>query len=823
MLNKPEILAPAGTVESVRAAVNAGADAVYVGGNMFSARAFAGNFDTNELLDTIDYCHIHNVKLYMAVNTLLKNNELSMLTDYMEPFVKQGVDGVIIQDMGVFRILKKAFPELPLHGSTQMSITSSYGAEFLRNLGFTRFVPARELSLNEIKQIKAKTDMEIETFVHGAMCYCYSGKCLMSSYAGGRSGNRGRCAQPCRKLYTGNGYKEYALSLKDMCMLGDLDKLIDAGIDSFKIEGRMKRPEYVAAATYAYKEVRDAYLCGEDIGSIADKYNNMLLDIYNRGGFSKGYYFMKNGKELLANKRPNHQGIMIGTVVSVNKPNITIQLDCNVNAQDIVEIRTQAKDIELTTGTSAGKGELLELKAKDFHLIKKGDKVYRTRNNALLEKINKELVNNAKKITVDAHITAKIGKRLRLDITNPYNGNIVAVESDIVSAANNRPVTKEQLLEKLSKTGGTEFVFHLTGDIDDGIFVQLGSINALRRDGIVKIRKDIVNAYRRKLTNDDIDNDKINTDNHKNDITKNTEAISDISKNTEAVKNRKHISYLTGVTCYVKNAEQFRIVNNFEFVESIIVEYNAYRATIQKALGKTEHEKAAAFQPAFDKTADIYIALPYVMRESNISLMEEIYATTAKCKGYLVKNIDQLAFLADKKYKGRIIFDSILYAYNNEAVSFYKALFDETAFVVSNELRLDEMKGLYYTPVIKLYGHQAVMYTANCMTGYYHGCNNEKKNICSSFKDDLNNRFYAVNDCSSCGSVIYNGLPTDISDYYAENIKNIPCCLLDFTVEDAKQTENVMNEFSTVIKGNTDALLSQGKARTKGHYFRGID
>lgn len=808
MLNKPEILAPAGTAESVMAAVNAGADAVYVGGNMFSARAFAGNFNTNELLDTIDYCHIHNVKLYMAVNTLLKNNELSMLTDYMEPFVRQGIDGVIIHDMGVFRVLKKAYPNLPLHGSTQMSITSSYGAEFLRNLGFSRFVPARELSLEEIRKIKIKTDIEIETFVHGAMCYCYSGKCLMSSYAGGRSGNRGRCAQPCRKLYTGNGYQEYALSLKDMCMLGDLDKLIDAGIDSFKIEGRMKKPEYVAAATYAYKEVRDAYLCGEDIRSMADKYQNMLLDIYNRGGFSKGYYFMKNGKALLANKRPNHQGVLVGTVVSVKKPNITIKLINDINIQDIVEIRTEAKDIELTTGASAGKGEFLELKAKELHLIKKGDKVYRTRNNALLEKINKELVNNTKKITVDAHITAKIGNKLRFDITNPYNGNIVAVESDIVSAANNRPVTREQLFEKLSKTGGTEFVFHLTGDIEDGIFVQLGSVNALRRDGIVKIRKDIVSAYRRELTND---------------IMKKTEVISGISKKAEAVKSRKPISYLTGVTCYVKNAEQFRIVNNFEFVESIIVEYNAYRVIIQEVLGKTEYEKAAAFQSAFDKTADIYIALPYVMRENNISLMEEIYAATAKCKGYLVKNIDQLAFLADKGYKGSVILDSLLYAYNDEAVSFYKALFDEASFVASNELRLDEMKGLYYTPVIKIYGHQAVMYTANCMTGYYHGCNNEKKNICSSFKDDLNNRFYAINDCSACGSVIYNGLPTDISDYYAENIKNMPCCLLDFTVEDAKQTEQIMNKFSAVIEGNTDVLLSQGTARTKGHYFRGID
>lgn len=812
MLNKPEILAPAGTAEAVRAAVNAGADAVYAGGNMFSARAFAGNFDTNELLDTIDYCHIHNVKLYMAVNTLLKNNELSMLTDYMEPFVRQGLDGVIIQDMGVFRVLKEAYPDLPLHGSTQMSITSSYGADFLKKLGFSRFVPARELSLQEIRQIKEKTEIEVETFVHGAMCYCYSGKCLMSSYAGGRSGNRGRCAQPCRKLYTGNGYQEYALSLKDMCMLEDLDKLIDAGIDSVKIEGRMKKPEYVAAVTYAYREVRNAYLCGKDIGKTAEKYQKMLLDIYNRGGFSKGYYYMKNGKALLANKRPNHQGILIGTVVGIHKPFITIKLEHDVNVQDIIEIRTETKDIELTAGTAANKGTFFELKAKELHLIKKGDKVYRTRNNVLIDKINKELVRNPKKITLDAHVTAKIGKKLRLDITNPYSGNQVTVESDIVAASKNRPVTCEQLYEKLSKTGGTEFVFRLTDDIEEGIFVQLGNVNALRRDGIDKIREDIVHLYRREPSNNDAEN--ISTD----------KAEIDIEKKTETANSRKRIPYLTGVTCYVKNAEQFRIVNNFEFVQSIIVEYNAYKAIIKETMPKAEQcTQTAAFTDASGKAADIYIALPYVLRENQISIMEELYADTTKCKGCLVKNIDQLDFLAKKQYKGVILLDSGLYAYNNEAVGFYEALFDKVAFVASNELRLDEIKGLDNTPVIKIYGYQDVMVTANCITGYYNGCSQDKKRICSSFRDDRNNRFFAVNDCHTCGSVIYNGLPTDISDYYAENRNDFPCCLLDFTVEDAKQTEAVMNEFSAIIKGNTDVLLSRGKARTKGHYFRGID
>ena len=213
MLNKPEILAPAGSMEALHAAVNAGADAVYLGGSLFSARAFASNFDTTELLKAIDYCHIHNIKLYMAVNTLLKNTEISGLYDYILPFYREGVDGIIVQDMGVAGVLGRCFPDLPLHGSTQLSVSSEYGATLLKDMGFTRFVPSRELSLREIKDIRSAVDIEIETFVHGAMCFAYSGKCLFSSFAGGRSGNRGRCAGPCRKQYSVEGEKaDYALA-----------------------------------------------------------------------------------------------------------------------------------------------------------------------------------------------------------------------------------------------------------------------------------------------------------------------------------------------------------------------------------------------------------------------------------------------------------------------------------------------------------------------------------------------------------------------------------------------------------------------------------
>lgn len=780
MLNRPEILAPAGNTECVKAAVNAGADAIYVGGSLFSARAFAGNFETNELLETIDYCHINNVKLYMAVNTLLKNSEISMLEDYMRPFVNNGLDGVIIQDMGVFSMLRNIYPDLPLHGSTQMSITSVEGAEFLKNIGFSRFVPARELSLEEIKQIKSKVDIEIETFVHGAMCYCYSGKCLMSSYAGGRSGNRGRCAQPCRKKYDVNGVSEYALSLKDMCMLDKLDKLIEAGIDSFKIEGRMKKPWYVAATTHAYKEVRDAYISGEDIRRVASRYKNELLDIYNRGGFSEGYYFINNGKKLLANKRPNHDGVLVGRVVAIDKPYIKVKLSADIYSKDIVEIRTGNKDIELTISETASKGNVVSLKAKDFINIRKGNELYRTRNNHLLDKISSEIINKEKTISIKALLTAKLGEPICLELTNPYNGKIIKVTGDIVKVSENRPVSKEQICEKLCKTGGTGICFIIDAIVDDNIFVRLGGLNELRRKGIEALKDEVCSTYKRyyvpqkQTGNDDI--------------------IFDRRKEKR-------------VFVKVNGINQFRIVNNYEFVDCVIVEYNSYK-DIPYITEETDKQ--------------IFVALPYVYRCNKKNEINKIYESTKKCNGYLVRNIDELAFLLDKGYKHEILLDSYVYAYNDIAARFFVDIYDNCSFVSSNELRLDEIREQRFNSILKIYGHQPVMYTANCINGYYKdGCSKGiNRNI--PIKDEMNNVFYSENDCSFCGSVIYNGIPTDIIDDFSAYSNMNTDVLIDFTIEDNMLVQAVMEEYANRIHGNVLPADSNRK-RTKGHYFRGID
>ncbi len=300
-----EILSPAGSAESLKAAVCAGADAVYTGGTRFGARAYAKNLTEDELLEAIDYVHIHGRRIYLTVNTLLKDSEIRGLYEYLLPYYLRGLDGVIVQDIGVLEYLRRYLPDLPVHASTQMTVTGEAGAAFLKEQGVMRVVPARELSIAEVRRIKEQTGMELECFVHGALCYCYSGQCLLSSMIGGRSGNRGQCAQPCRLPWQMEGNKPADLmSLKDLCTIDILPGLIEAGIDSFKIEGRMKQPEYVYTVTGIYRKYTDLYLTkGAGHYKVEDEDRRRLYGAYQRRGYTEGYYHRHNGKDMVSFRR----------------------------------------------------------------------------------------------------------------------------------------------------------------------------------------------------------------------------------------------------------------------------------------------------------------------------------------------------------------------------------------------------------------------------------------------------------------------------------------------------------------------------------------
>lgn len=794
MLSKTEILAPAGNMDAVRAAVNGHADAVYLGGNLFSARAFAGNFDEKELLETIDYCHTFDVKVYMAVNTLLKNDEIKRLPDYVEPYYREGVDGIIVQDMGVAGALAGCFPDLPLHGSTQLSVSSEYGAAFLKSIGMTRFVPSRELSLDEIRSIKNKIDIEAETFVHGAMCYCYSGRCLMSSYAGGRSGNRGRCAQPCRKIYQLEDQRAYMLSLKDMCMLSDIGRLIDAGIDSFKIEGRMKKPEYVAAASYAYSELRDAYLSGcKDLSRLAAKYENMLRDIYNRGGFYSGYYFTGNGRQMMADERPNHTGVKVGKVSGISKPYIDIKLSMDVHPGDVIEIRGRQGDVELTCGADGSAGKSVRLKGKSFQHIAVGSQVYRTRNNALLNDIQKNIIECDRKVQLKADVRANIGEKMSLSLS--LGGMKVHAEGPECMAASNKPVTELQIIEKIRKTGGTPFeITDVVSDIDDGLFVQISAINNLRRQALEDMRDLLINDKRRNPHD-----------------ARNTEG-----RYGNASEINKWSDIHPGIIVSASTAEHVNIVKNYKWVSSVIVDYN-----IRQYGGEL---RELGFK--------VFIALPEVLRQRKLKTYSDMTAVINEFDGVMIRNLDELGYIIENGYKGPVIADAGLYVYNDLACDFYRGHMENVSFVASQELTLDEIRDLSVEPALKIYGHQKVMVTANCISGnYQHGCADKKVDGTGDvlkLTDDMGNVFYVRNYCSDCYNVIYNGVPTSLLDRGDELNGIMDDCYIEFTVENADMVRNIMDHIGKNILGQE---LSDGrntvkdpvKDYTRGHYYKGID
>ena len=325
MKKEIELLAPAGTWEALEAAVNAGANAIYLGGKAFGARAYADNFGREELAKAVYFCHMHHVRLYITVNTLIDDKELQELAEYLLFLNNVGVDGIIVQDLGVIRLARKLLPELPLHASTQMTVTNSAGVVFAGKNGIVRVVPARELSLADLKAASA-AGLEIEAFIHGALCVCYSGQCLMSSLIGGRSGNRGRCAQPCRLPYTlvnaqgknlleGQEAGQYLLSPKDLNTLSVLPQMIESGVFSYKIEGRMKRPEYVAVVVDAYRRAMDSYLAGAYQVPEKDLVN--IEQIFNRD-FTTAYLEKKQGREMMSDRRPNNRGVLVGRVQELN-------------------------------------------------------------------------------------------------------------------------------------------------------------------------------------------------------------------------------------------------------------------------------------------------------------------------------------------------------------------------------------------------------------------------------------------------------------------------------------------------------------------------
>ncbi len=746
-----ELLAPAGSLKTLKAVIHAGADAVYLGGSMFGARAYANNFNEEELLEAIRFGHIHGRKIILAVNTLLKEYELGQLYDYLHPYYEAGLDAVIVQDMGVMEFIKTHFPNLPIHTSTQMTITNVEGARLLKEQGVERVVTAREMSLEEIQRIHDEVGVELESFIHGALCYCYSGQCLFSSIIGGRSGNRGRCAQPCRLSYevlqgekslTGH-HATPILSLKDMCTLPFLYELADHGVYSFKIEGRMKTPEYAAGVVSIYRKYMDSYLDGSRI-PVEKKDIRALLELGNRGGFTNGYYYHHNDSDMLSGESASH-----------NKSEGVLQDN----------IRREYVDTELKEKI---KGKLI---------------------------LNKEC---------PAKIEVEYGK-----IKVSYQGDMVLV-------AQNRPLTKEVVTEKITKTGNTPFVFEkLEVTMDDDIFMPVNQLNQLRRGALEALEEALLKPYERTLP------ELVETSSAETDRQTTGNAIKEkqISRQSlSQTSGQQSADSSTEVRVLIEDAEQLPAVLKADFVDTVYLDCMLYtRENLICKLSEDIDRVHASGKKAF------YV-FPFIFRQQTSLFYEKIMPELKKLPldGIMVRSLDEIAFVKEwGNGNWQMVSDSNLYTYSNEAAEYFYRLgmIQDTIPVELNRKEILRRENSRSEMII--YGRLPLMITAQCIHKNTLGCMHQPKVL--NLKDRYSVHFPVKNFCSECYNVIYNSLPVCLFKEDVTVKKIAPAAVrLSFTTETEEETEQILTIYGDIYK-NGGILGQMPMECTNGHFKRGVE
>ena len=705
MRNKDfELLAPAGNLEILKGVIESGADAVYVGGSMFGARAYANNFTEEELLKAIDFAHLRGVKVYLTVNTLIKNSEFSKLYDYLLPYYKRGLDAVIVQDIGVVKAIHEYFPSMEIHTSTQMTVTGADGVRFLSQFGVTRVVMAREVSLAEMKRIHEETGMELEAFVHGALCYSYSGQCLFSSILGGRSGNRGRCAQPCRLPYTVEGKKdEYILSLKDMCGIKALDKLHDAGVYSLKIEGRMKQLEYACGVVKYYRSYIDSKK------PVSDADYDRIKALGNRCGFTDRYYFDHNGSDMVTYVKPNF--VSNAAEPSPEKRKLSIE------------------------------GELV---------LREGE---------------------------PGSLTVKRG-----DVT--YKASI-----EPVSAALKAPLDKKAAIDRINKTGDTDFEFsHIKAQIGENVFVPNGALNKLRRDAISGLCDKLLKKYYRN-------------DARYADMSRLTALPEHVVK-SDAAHDEAINDYTTICSCMTRT--QLDTLISYDCFDVFYLDFDMYdRNTLIQQF-------ADDVKCLTKRNKKVYLMLPTIFRADSsdyfVSIAKEL--DKVSFEGFVVKNYEELYLTENLFTDKKIILDHNMYTFNDVSKS---AFFEHGVSGDTVPLELNSREIMHRNNIgsqMIVYGYYPLMTTANCVHKNTKGCDKKQKLI--YLKDRYNKSFAVCNNCKECYNTIYNSLPTMLTKNIGKlKEAGIRSFRYSFTIETPKQIKAVMDD--------------KVAEYTNGHYKRGVE
>ena len=799
-----ELLAPVGSFEALKAAVQNGANAVYLGGKDFGARASANNFDRDELKEAVKYAHIRGVQVFVTTNTLRKENEIEDFLEYAKFLYDIDVDAIILQDIGMARLIKRELPDFELHASTQMVAHSLEDVKYLESVGFDRVVLAREVTVEEIKYICDNCKADIEVFVHGALCVCYSGQCLMSSMIGNRSGNRGRCAQPCRQryelidVYTGevvNSNGDYLLSPRDLNAIEEIDKVIDAGVHSLKIEGRMKRPEYVATVIDGYRKTIDEYLATNKL-NVSDETINDLYTIFNRK-FTKGLLLGDVGKDMMNSQLPNNQGLYVGTVVDYNKKakRLKIKLANTLKKGDGINLGGGTIGRIIKNGnieTIGYKGETIEL---DFvGEARKGQIVFKTSDSELMDRVQATFTQDKKfvKNIIDAKITIKLGQKPILTLKDRHS-NEATIEGDkIVEEAMKVALSKEKVETQLRKLGNTPYELDLLEiELDDNVSLPISLLNQMRRDCIELLDKERVSIKNRK---------------YKNKIVKYKPVLYNRNKQQE-------------ISVKVKNLEQLE---------------SALECGVDRIYYEDTNTIDKGMSLAMKYNKKVIYSAPRIIRNKEYNHLAK--ANNAGVESVQVGNYGSIDYFKDKKLN----IDYYLNAFNSETINYYKEIGADT-LCISQELNINEIKEtIKYTDInieSVVYGYTPLMITEYCPMGVIvRDCKKDKrvakcKESIYALRNSKGDEFRVSQDIF-CRSTIYNSNVTCMLDnLYELHEIGINVLRLDFTLEDKETVKEVIEAYQEVLS-NDYKLATKAtklynkldeKGTTAGHYYKGVE
>ncbi len=762
-MKKPELLAPVGKMENAIAAIENGADALFVGGKIFNARQAADNFDKDELKEITSYAKLRGVKVYVTVNILIKEDEVKTLFEYLTYLEETGVDAIIIQDLGIANIVNKYFPNMRMHASTQISAHSVEDVMLLKELGFKRVVLARELQVKEIIDIIEETGVEVETFIHGALCYSYSGQCLMSSLIGGRSGNRGRCAQPCRMKYSLHNEEskisddKYLISLKDICSVSFLPDLINAGIHSFKVEGRMKSPEYVASVIKTYRKYIDLAMSKEDY-SVSKEDMEVMKGVFNRGGFSNGYYKTIGESNMLTVESPRHIGLKAGKVVHFAPKTgmATIELERDLNPGDGIEIIRKDKD-SLGAGISKECKKGSQIKLHFDHYIVPGSEVFLTKNHILLKEMKKTFQRPSRKIDIDVNITGVIGEKVKLELI--YKDVHIEVLGGILEQAVQNPITKEQALKQLTKMGSTTFNVKNNNIIwPDTAYIGIKDMNEIRREAITKLESILLK-----------------------DI-KSSNSSYEESNGYKAPSFNKQ--YSPEWICEVLNLDTLEVCLKNKKVDSIYWDWDYNDTFTEKALELTKQ---------YGKK--FYLVLPHIMKENayrNHSKKIQGWAITA-IDGYVVRNIGEYKLV--EELGKEIILDYNLNVMNNEQISLWenKGVFRTT---ISQELMQSETQNLKGNLERVVYGYIPVMTSSQCILRGTKECQKGKKQKeIFTIEDRKSTKWKIKTDCEACNMQVISYEPILLKGLEVQKLGKNISKRLKFTNETVEETQDILTSY----------------------------